>query len=248
MADDAKTKFNATRLGLMDTLRRDHDQPMAARIVGMELMASLNSVSGQSWKSEATLKRELGFNLKTIKRAIQSLENRYFKISRIKGLVNVYTPIWSASKAESTRGAGGLDTRGAAGPGTRGAGGPVSPSRLSPSRLSPSRVEIGPDVISREAVDCQDKKNAGFTARRDDGAIELQAIELFNRAGLDGLGIVSSLHEIDNGLPRLRLFRLIRGGAVTGNDLKAAALAATEHDNRKTTLRPALRRSRGGAA
>lgn len=59
--------------------------------------------------------------------------------------------------------------------------------------------------------------------QRGDEKIELEAARLL---GQDGYAILSGLHEIDGGQPRLRLLALVREGKVTARDLDAARLAA----------------------
>jgi hypothetical protein len=276
VSDDPRKEFNALRFSRMDQLRRDHEQTAAARIVGAELFANLNSVSGQAWTSQAILAARLGFDLKTVKRSIYSLDGKYFRIERTCGAVNYYTPIWRksgsipadeplliASSEGDTGGKKGLGTRDKNGPGTGGKKGLVSLSRYHSNiparvagdwrqsrdnfRAARSALKAGLSPLA-DAAGIQEEAGENLKGQRDDGSLDLKAIEMFNGAGLDGLNIVSALHEIDDGLPRLRLFRLIRGGIVTPNDLTTAALAVREYESRKTRPAPInAKRTQGGA-
>jgi hypothetical protein len=206
--------------------------------------------------------KRLGLDLRRVKRAIKSLDGKYFKIARTHGAVNYYTPIWVSSAGIKSDDELGLsdpcldvssDKKHPGGGDKKHPGGgdkkhPVSPSRILsnlPSRAGHDHTKAS---SSREAVGNQDEKSESLTGHRDDGTVELKAIELFDKVGLDGFEIVSSLHEIDDGLPRLRLFRLIRGGAVTGNDLHAVALAVLEHESRKKPRISIAKRTQGGSA
>jgi hypothetical protein len=217
----------------------------------------LNSVTGQAWPSQTTLAARLGFDLKTVKKSLKSLGDKYFEINRNCGAVNFYTPIWRAEAVESANvaskagragGENGLGTGGENGPGEGGKNGLLSPSR-NPS-IIPARVQADDAASGRgDARGIRGRKTETLKGERDDGAIELKAIQLFDATGLDGFNIVSSLHEIDGGLPRLRLFRLIRGGAVTPNDLSTAALVVREYESRKTRPVPInAKRTQNGEA
>lgn len=184
------------------------------------------------------------------------MDRTYFKIDRTRGGVNYYTPIWKSAAGSKSNDDPGLSESlsGVTGdkkhPGTSDKKHPLSPSRI-PS-IIPARVgsgRYGSLAPIADAAGNREETDENLKGQRDDGSLDLKAIEMFNGAGLDGLNIVSALHEIDDGLPRLRLFRLIRGGAVTPNDLTTAALAVREYERRKTRPAPIKAgRSQGGAA
>jgi hypothetical protein len=68
--------FVAQRLRTMDALRRDKSLTPSARLVGLEIYGHLNKSSRKAWPSQERLANLLGFNLRTVKRAIVELVKR----------------------------------------------------------------------------------------------------------------------------------------------------------------------------
>ena len=100
-----KKEFSRKRLALIDRLRRDHEKTVSTRIVGTEIIACTNYVTGDAWPSGAYLAKKLGLGIRTVKRAIKKLgydekyaPDNYFHISR-SGRSNRYRPNFALIEA-----------------------------------------------------------------------------------------------------------------------------------------------------
>jgi Helix-turn-helix domain len=87
--------FMRARLQAMDNLRRNGKLSATARIVGLEILACVNSVNGGAWPSETTIACRLGFGERTVRRAIVQLTADGFKVMRRRGRSNVYFPAFA---------------------------------------------------------------------------------------------------------------------------------------------------------
>src|SRR4051794_28071340 len=74
-----KLEFNQARLAFLDHLRREARLTPAARLIGLEIGAYLNSTSGE----HETIVKTLGVGVGTVKCAIQELATyRYYEVER----------------------------------------------------------------------------------------------------------------------------------------------------------------------
>jgi hypothetical protein len=88
--------FTRARLQAMDNLRRNGKLSATARIVGLEILACVNSVNGGAWPSETTIACRLGFGERTVRRAIVQLKaDGCTKVMRRRGRSNVYFPAFA---------------------------------------------------------------------------------------------------------------------------------------------------------
>ena len=115
----------------------------------------------------------------------------------------------------------------------------ISSERASSNERERLRDSLGAAQKAPVAIDWRQSRDAFRAARaalkagldddarlRDSRGDEKAEVEAARLLGDDGYSILSILHEIDRGQPRLRLLALIRGGLVTESDLEAARLAA----------------------
>ena len=248
MAADAFTK---ARLRSIDRLMRDTHLTPSARLVGWNLYSRLNRVTGDAWPSEELIGRDAGVYVRTVRRALRELKDAgYITIER-RGRYNRYTPVLFAEREELPLG---MTPPGAPEPapdtGHFCAGHSTKMSAIEPATpdknvpLSPSRTKIHSREIyqslpptaaaaSGMAADIRGRNgDERLRDQRGDERLEVEAIRLLSRDGNDGLEIVSRLHEIDGGQPRLRLLRVIRSGTVSQHDLDAARIASLRrHDH-----------------
>jgi hypothetical protein len=220
-----KKQFDAKRLALIDRLRRDGGKvgkSPSARLVGTEILACVNYVTGDAWPGGPYLARKLGLCLCTVRRAIADLivnedtPQNYLHVTRT-GRSNRYRPNFAlldekllpldadtvadatSDKNDSNRGHFCSSTG---------------------DKNVPLSLIQNPITSLRRAASSDSER---LRDSRGDEKAEVEAARLF---GDDGYSILSSLHEIDQGQPRLRLLALVRGGRVTDNDLEVARLAA----------------------
>jgi biotin operon repressor len=97
MSDDTPHKaFRRARLQAMDNLRRNGKLSATARIVGLEILACVNSVSGGAWPSETRIADRLGIGERTVRRAVKQLKAAgCTKVMRRRGRSNVYFPAFA---------------------------------------------------------------------------------------------------------------------------------------------------------
>jgi hypothetical protein len=205
------------KLAALRALMRDGKLSPSARLVGWELYERFNHVMGCSWPSQATIADSLRLDIKTVKRAIRELASHGYVEVRKGGRSNRYVPKIAERKGTKTdRDRGQKRTLSGDERGDK--NGPQYPS----SRFPYSNPYQNCTRSGRGQV----AGSAGLSEMRGDEKFERQVIELLSRDGSDGYAIVSRLHQIDNGLPRLRLIQALRSQTCTDRDLAAAKLAA----------------------
>jgi hypothetical protein len=110
-----KKKFDAARLALADRLRRDASKTPSARIVGADIIARTNFVTGDSWASEATLAKDLGLTVRTVKRGIHDIRGDYLIVEK-RGRSNRYRPKFALLTEPELPLAGGVSSAGVSPP------------------------------------------------------------------------------------------------------------------------------------
>jgi hypothetical protein len=84
--------FTRARLQAMDDLRRNGQLTAAARLVGLEIFACVNRVSGCAFPAEETIAKRLGISGRTVRTAIAQLRAAgCLKVMR-RGRSNLYFP------------------------------------------------------------------------------------------------------------------------------------------------------------
>jgi hypothetical protein len=205
------------KLAALRTLMRDGKLSPSARLVGWDLYERFNRVMGCSWPSQATIAASLRLDIKTVKRAIRELASHGYVEVRKGGRSNQYVPKIAEGKGTKTDRDKG-QKRTLLGDKIGGKNGPQYPS----SRFPYSNPYQNRTRSARGQV----AGSAGLSEMRGDEKFERLAIELLSRDGSDGYAIVSRLHQIDSGRPRLRLIQALRNSTCTDQDLAAAKLAA----------------------
>lgn len=211
--------FTRRRLRTVDRLMADNRLTPSARVVGYEIFRRVNRVTGDAWPAQRTIAGAVGLNIKTVKRAVTELRRAGYFRARRDGRFNRYTPTLDAEQGELPVERESHHEQGTKTGLDRGQKRAVPPHRIGdkngpqyPSSRTPLRTPAPYEPLREQ---------------RGDEILERKAIELFDRTGTDGFEVVSRLHELQDGQPRLRLFRLIRDGQVTERDLAAAKLAAS---------------------
>src|SRR5689334_9279179 len=84
--------FTRARLQAMDDLRRNGQLTAAARLVGLEIFACVNRVSGCAFPAEETIAKRLGISGRIVRTAIAQLRAAgCIKVMR-RGRSNLYFP------------------------------------------------------------------------------------------------------------------------------------------------------------
>ncbi|HTS40036.1 MAG TPA: helix-turn-helix domain-containing protein [Xanthobacteraceae bacterium] len=217
----SRKQFNAARLALIDRLRRDHDKSPTARLIGAEIIASTNYVTGDAWPGGTHLQTKIGCCIRTVRRAIAELAvtenapNNYLYITR-GGRSNRYRPNLALLVKQPPP--EGRTVAVATGDNSYPHRGHFC-SRTGDNNAPLSLIE-NPFKSPARAAGADDER---LTDRKGDEKAEQESVRLL---GENGYAILSRLHEIDNGQPRLRLLALVRDGDVSELDLEAARLAA----------------------
>lgn len=218
---------------------RDGTLTPATRLVGWEIYWCVNKVSGEAWPSEETIARRLGIDVKTVKRGVKALKLAEYIEVENNGRSNIYRPILTsehqAASPESSVGPARRETdmnrdiwcadKGHFVRTNEDKYGPLTPSR-NPNITSSSTHQLHRPASKGSSEGIRIGNNLSLREQRGDEKLERIAIELFNKRGLDGLEILSRLHDTDHGHPRLRLLQLIRNGTLSDNDLAVAHAAA----------------------
>jgi helix-turn-helix protein len=233
----SRKDFDRKRLQLADRLRRDASKTPSARLVGADIIARANLVTGDCWASEATLAKDLGLTARTIKRAIHDLRGNYIEVEKC-GRSNRYRPNFALVDDPRLPLAGGTDMtaigdkndsdRGQKRPGI---GDKSDPQTLiENSKLNPSTGVRGEHPATNRRSEAVTPPHCSrweegdrLTEQQDDGAVEIEAARLMGPSGFE---VIGNLHALGDGQPRLRLLSLVRNGTATPQDLHAARLAA----------------------
>jgi hypothetical protein len=230
----------------------------AARVVAWKIQWHLNRATEDAWPSEDLMARDLGLDVRTVRRGIRALEAAgYLRVTR-EARFNRYAPDMPAvcdfASTEARSPDKNVADTGHFCPEIPDKNVPLSP--LKNTFRTPSRAEHTSSNSARRTAEGKRERKIENALRdqRGDEKIERNIIELFNRRGYDGTLIVGNLHELNGGEPRLRLFQIYRNtdGRLTEKDLELARLASMHASGRAVEkaaslpLYPGGRHSRGG--
>lgn len=248
--------FTRAKLRLQDRGMHDARLTPAARLVFYEILQHLNRVSGDAWPSEERIARNLGIEVRTVRRAIHGDKKRqtlglvglgYITVE-VDGRSNTYRPVFDVDPKTpgkmSAIPAAGTPDKNAADTGHFVQGTPDKNTPLSslrePIERNPSRPSSSPSALQcREseprgsAVGQSMKEGHRLRPQRGDERVEALIAKQF---GPDGYDILGKLNEIDGGQPMLRLFSIARAypnARIPQSDIEAARLAAARHGWRR---------------
>ncbi|GEM_PF-7075885 len=205
--------FTARKFQWLDRVMLDTRLSFGARCVAWKIQSHLNRHSQESWPSHETMATALGMDQRTVRRSIRAIKTLGYLAISLRGRHYVYrlkTP--NGSRAEKTPDKNAPDT------GQNG------------SRKADIDAPLTPLVNTfRILSGGQGKKKEGsLREARGDERIERLIIRMFEDRGHDGTAIMTRLHELDGGRPRLRVLQTYRrqGGRLTEQDLADARLEA----------------------
>jgi hypothetical protein len=254
--------FTRAKLRLQDRGMHDARLTAAARLVFYEILQHLNRVSGDAWPSEERIARNLGIEVRTVRRAIHGYETvrkgnavkqpglvdlAYLTVE-VDGRSNTYRPVFevdpqtpdkmSAVPNAATPDKNASDT-GHFGTGTPDKNTPLSSLR-EPIERNPSRPSSSTPAFQGRASEPRGnaigqpmKEGGRLRPQRGDERVEALIAKQF---GPDGYDILGKLNEIDGGQPMLRLFSIARtypNARIPQADLDAARLTAARPDWRR---------------
>jgi hypothetical protein len=161
--------FTRARLRAMDNLRRNGKLSATARIVGLEILACVNSVSGGAWPSETTIAYRLGLGERTVRRAVAQLKaDGCTKVMRRRGRSNVYFPAFADRTEANLAGVEAYPKEAnlASNPGQKRPHTPDKNGRLTPSS-NLARTPSTEAAAEKQKIAQRDKRNARQKAENE---------------------------------------------------------------------------------